>query len=41
MVAHLGLRTNELLYEEIVNIIGEIVSVWEKAEYYQPLPTYF
>ena len=26
MVAHLGLRTNELLYEEIGNIIAEILS---------------
>ena len=34
MVAHLGLRTRELLYEEIDNIITEISSAWEKAECY-------
>ena len=32
MVAHLGLRTHELLYEEIGNINAEILSAWEKAE---------
>ena len=31
MVAHLGLRTHELLYEEIGNSIAEMVSVWEVA----------
>ena len=35
MVAHLGLRTNELLYGEIGNIIAEILSAWEKAESYE------
>ena len=35
MVAHLGLRTHELLYEEIGNIIAEILSAWEKAECYE------
>ena len=34
MVAHLGLRTHELLYEEIGNIIAEILTVWEKAKCY-------
>ena len=33
MVAHLVLRTNELLYGEIGNIIAEIVSAWEKVCY--------
>ena len=32
MVAYLGLRTYELLYEEIANIIAEILTAWEKAE---------
>ena len=32
MVAHLGLRTHELLYEDIVNFNGEILSAWEKEE---------
>ena len=32
--AHLGLRTRELLYEEISNIISEILSAWEKAEWF-------
>ena len=31
MVAHLGFRTTELLYEEIGNIIAEILLDWEKA----------
>ena len=31
MVAHLVLRTHELLYEEI----GNIVPAWEKAEFYE------
>ena len=35
MVAHLGLRTHELLYEEIGNIIAETLSAWEKAECYE------
>ena len=35
MVAHLGLRTHELLYEEIGNIIAEILLVWEKTECYE------
>ena len=35
MVAHLGLRTHELLCEEIDNILTEIWSVWEKAECYE------
>ena len=35
MVAHLGLRTHELLYEEIGNVIAEILSGWEKAESYE------
>ena len=34
MVAHLGLCTHELLYEEIGNIIAEILSAWEEAECY-------
>ena len=32
MVAHLGLRTHELLYEEIGTIIAETLSSFEKAE---------
>ena len=32
MVAHLGLRTYELLYEEIGNIIAELLSAGEKSE---------
>ena len=31
MVAHLGLRTHELLDEEIGNIIAEILSAWEEC----------
>ena len=34
MVANLGLRTNEQLYEEIGKIIAEILSTWEKAEWF-------
>ena len=34
MVAHLGLRTHELLYEEIGTIIAEILSSWKKTECY-------
>ena len=37
MVAHLGLRTHELRYEEIGNIIAEILSAWENAECYEEL----
>ena len=32
MVALLGVRTQELLYEEFGNITADILSVWEKAE---------
>ena len=32
MVANLGLRTNEHLYEEIDKIIAEMLSAWEKVE---------
>ena len=35
MVAHLGLRTHELLYEKIGNIIAEILLAWEKVECYE------
>ena len=35
MVPYLGLRTHELLYEEIVNIIGELLSAWKKAKCYK------
>ena len=35
MVAHLGLRTHELLYEEIGNSIAEILTAWAKAECYE------
>ena len=35
MVAHLGLRSYELLYAEIGNIFAEILSAWEKAEFYK------
>ena len=31
MVAHLGLRPHELLFEESVNGNGEILSIWVKA----------
>ena len=41
MVAHLGLRTHELLYEEISNIFAEILSAWEKAECYQDVANQF
>ena len=34
MDARVGLRTHELFYEEIGNIIGEMLSAWEKAERY-------
>ena len=37
MVAHLGSRTQELLYEGTVNIIGEILSVEKKVECYEML----
>ena len=36
MVAQLRLRTHELLYEEIGNLIAEILSAWQKAECYHP-----
>ena len=35
MVAHLRLRSHELLYEEIGNIISEILLAREKAECYE------
>ena len=35
MVAHLGLSTDDLLYEEIGIIIAEILSASEKAECYE------
>ena len=35
MVAQLGVRTHELLYEEIGNIIAGILSAWEKAKCYE------
>ena len=41
MVAHLGLRTHELLYEEIENIIAEILSAWEKAECHELVADHF
>ena len=34
MDVHLGLRTHELLCEEIGHIIAETLSAWKKAEYY-------
>ena len=37
MVAHLGLRTYELFFEEIGNIIVEIFSAWKKAECYDTM----
>ena len=40
MVAHLGLRTHELLRDEIINIIAEISSACEKAECYEELANY-
>ena len=33
--AHLGVRTHELLYEEIGNSITEILSAWTQAECYE------
>ena len=35
MAAHLGVRTHELLYEEIGNNIAEMFSAWEKAKCYE------
>ena len=35
MVAHLGLRTHKLLYEEIGNIIAEILSAGQNAKSYK------
>ena len=37
MVAHLGLRTHQLYYEEIGIIIAEILSAWEKIECYEKI----
>ena len=39
MVAHLGSRTYELLYEEICKIIAEILTAWKKAECYEEVAT--
>ena len=41
MAAHLGLRTHELLYKEIGNIIAEMLSAWEKAECYEEVANHF
>ena len=35
MVAHLGMRTHDLLYDEIGNIIDDIFSAREKAVCYE------
>ena len=35
MVSHLGLRTHELLCEEIGNIIAEMLSAREKTDCYE------
>ena len=35
MVAHLGLRNHDLLYDGIGNIMAEILSAWEKAKCYE------
>ena len=35
MVALLEVHAYELPYEEIVNTIGEILSAWEKAEWWK------
>mgnify|MGYP001482626826 FL=1 len=40
MVAHLGLRTHELPYEEIGNIIAEILSAGQKEECYEEVAIY-
>ena len=40
MVAHLGLRTHELLYEEIGNIIADILSASEKAKCYEEVASH-
>ena len=40
MVAHLRLHTHELLYEDIGNIIAEIISAWKKAECYEEVPNH-
>ena len=41
MVAYLGLRTHELLFEEIGNIIDEVLSVYKKAECYEEVANYY
>ena len=36
MVAHLGMRMHELLYEEIGNIlVPKFYQPWEKTEFYE------
>ena len=40
MVAHLGLRTHELPYEEIGIIIAEILSAGQKEECYEEVAIY-
>ena len=35
MIAHLGLSTHELLYDEIGNNIAKVLSAWEKSESYE------
>ena len=41
MVPHLGLRTHEIFYEKIGNIIAEILSVRGKAECYEEVANQF
>ena len=41
MVAHVGLRTHEVLYEEISNIIAEILQPKRKAKCYEEAANYF
>ena len=40
MVSHLGLRTHDLLYKKIGNIIAEILSAREKTECYQEVASH-
>mgnify|MGYP006975840273 CR=1 FL=1 len=41
MFAYWGLRTRELIYGEIGNIIAEIVLAWEKAECYEEVDNHY
>ena len=41
MVAHLGLRTHELPFEVIGNIIAEVLAVWEKEVCYEEVANHY